>query len=111
VNTYFLGHQNLHQLFPTSRARKTSVNCAQQPVHPHPTRPLTDSQVKGITAPLIGAERLFGGNKTGPNRIQMHVVAHRAQMTAPAFIDNEGFVSTAKQMSKEPTLEVEPAYA
>ena len=77
------------------------------PSHPATGPPATNSpptgplQVFPITAPPIPGQFLFLPQQLRPHRIQMHIIAHRPQISVAAPIHDQRLIPSAEQMPKQ----------
>lgn len=65
-------------------------------------------QVQGEAAPEIGQQPVLGRKQIRPNRVQVHVIASRAQIAIAAALHQLRLVAAAQDVSHQVVAAVEP---
>ena len=96
--------------FPPARRRVlANAVLSQQTVHAQPIRAmLRGRQIPAQTTPGICQEPVGRRDEPGPHRIQMNIIANRAEITAAITLDNQCFVAPAEHMAEKLVPMVQP---
>ena len=94
---------------PPRRAVLGQPHLAEQPLHPQPRpAPRRRFEVFRVTAPGVVLQRLLRPQQFRPRRIQVHILAHRAEVARRCRIHHQRLVAPAEQMTEQLVPPVEP---